>query len=214
MTANQRAEDEANYYRNFEKINTDGNRFKIIIYKGEGKMTIDLLESIENSDDESGNEDNEDSNSNQANNSRTLRSSTKIMRIKEQKKIVEALQKNPPFLKKYIKMHKPFDFNEELSMNDDVSDKETENHKENNNDNDNSDNESVENKNATKVTECKFDPSSFSTLFIMPNYNSMYRRESLQKSKKVKFTIFSDVKINFSFFLNFIVSQDNNAKEA
>ncbi|KAH9526139.1 Paired amphipathic helix protein Sin3a [Dermatophagoides farinae] len=116
ITAHQRAEAEYLYQKNIEQIIPDDNRYKIVIYKGEGKITIDLLESNDDEDEDSTNDGDEDSNIPQS--SRTLRSTTKNMSAKEREKclmneqqkvnelVVEKFRTNPPFLKKYVRKHK------------------------------------------------------------------------------------------------------------
>ncbi|OTF69207.1 paired amphipathic helix protein Sin3a-like protein, partial [Euroglyphus maynei] len=163
ITAQQRAEEEYSYQKNIEQIISDDNRYKIIIYKGEGKITIDLLESNDDDDEDSTNDCDEDSNIPQS--SRTLRSTTKNMSAKEREKclmneqkvhelVVEKFLTNPPFLKKYVRKHKgSFDLiaqmnsdsneaeqqspkpNEETNSTSNSSDKETNNNHSNNNNN-------------------------------------------------------------------------------
>ncbi|KAH9420995.1 Paired amphipathic helix protein Sin3a [Dermatophagoides pteronyssinus] len=114
-TAQQRAEAEYSYQKNIEQIIPDDNRYKIVIYKGEGKITIDLLESNDDDDEDSTNDGDDDSNIPQS--SRTLRSTTKNMSAKEREKclmneqkvnelVAEKFLANPPFLKKYVRKHK------------------------------------------------------------------------------------------------------------
>ncbi|KPM05974.1 paired amphipathic helix protein Sin3a-like protein [Sarcoptes scabiei] len=114
-TASQRLEQESSYYRNFEQLLSTENRFKVIIYKGEGKITFDLLAHNVASNEESANEGDDDSNVPQS--SRTLRSSTKNLSEKEREKILlddnkiqelleQKLKSNPPFLNKCILKYK------------------------------------------------------------------------------------------------------------
>lgn len=115
VTANQRLEAEAQYHKAVEQVLVDSdNYFKLIVYKEGGKISLEMLETPNDDEDESDG-DNDEEGSNQS--SRTLRSSAKNnagdgaggIAIDEAKVIAlanERIKASPRFLKREIERFK------------------------------------------------------------------------------------------------------------
>lgn len=110
ITAHKRAEEEATYQKNAETLMTEEPCFKMFIYKGEGKITIELIGSNDD-DDDSNNDGDEEPNSQS---SRTLRSTAKNPDKFDKWNDMEAynamieerLKDNPRFLERIVRNSK------------------------------------------------------------------------------------------------------------
>lgn len=211
ITSKQRLEEESIYYKNAEQAMSDDYCFKVILYKDEGKVTIELLQSPDE-DDDSNAEGDEESNSNQS--SRMLRSSAKdrpngngkwsengssVDNGRLQQAFKENLKNNPLYLNRCL--------NKSRSVNN-QSEEQSESMLEDNGDEENgkcaSSTASVlstaDTTSATAAAssstssdkECKFNLDNYKTVLVVQNDNVLYRRNALDKALKVSTCHFDD----------------------
>lgn len=181
ITAHQRLENESNYHKNAEQAMSDENIYKIMLYKGEGKITFELIEC---SDDESSNDGDEESNQS----SRTLRSSSKNLNDKDNWKdspeklddeVEKSLFKNPAFLKRILQKQKtPNQVKDKHSENEMDIDSNEENSSTDNKDSESSD-KPIDKK------KCEFSLRQCRSLFIVQNENVLCRARFNQEKVAV-----------------------------
>lgn len=189
VTTNQRIENEANYHKNAEQAMSEENFYKVVLYKGEAKITFELIEC---SEDESSNDGDEESNSTQS--SRTLRSSAKTMPDKDDgdmeklnEEVEKSLQDNPAFLKRILlKQKAPIKAESKSELNDTEMDVDS--------NEETSDQKPSEEKQPppSDKTKCEFSLKQCRSLFIVQNENVLCRTRFNQEKVAVVSTTQSD----------------------
>lgn len=177
VSSHQRVENEAMYQKNSEAVMTEDQCIKVIIYRNEGKITFELLASMNDDDEEeSANEGDEESNSTQS--SRTLRSSAKTSGDNEElnEKLNLRIKNNPLFLKSFIRKYKAKS-TEEADQKDNA----------NSNDEKLSDSKigTIESGKNDIHPECNFSFKNFKSVLFIQNDSVLYRRKALSNARKV-----------------------------
>lgn len=224
ITAHKRAEEEATYQRNAETLMAEEHCFKMFIYKGEGKITIELIGSNDD-DDDSPNDGDEEPNSQS---SRTLRSTAKNTDKFDKWNDIEAynamieerLKENPRFLERIVRNSKK----SESTLVQDSKDSDKDN---SDKDNDNEANEktpddeqmsseennspSAQNSERNSEDKDKFPPEikhlaleKYKSV-ILANNQHIYRRNALIKARMVCWLFFAQFSLIFMLMVFFLI---------
>ena len=196
-TAHTRIGPEAGYQKKAEQLLCDENCFKLILYKGEGKLCIEM---VDTDSDETGDEMEQIEKWSEY----VERYTREIGNISEDLK--QQLSEKPLFMRRNIRSFKSRTKNEREDLfdkdlkNDKNKDKEKEKDKDKDKDKDSGDEivKTEDNKEAdpalakaladTEVTEnseCKFDMSKFKMVFVVQSESIMYRKNCIKKARMV-----------------------------
>jgi paired amphipathic helix protein Sin3a len=223
-TSHHRIAAEASYQKKAELLLSDENCFKLILYKGEGKLTIEM---VDTETDESGDELEQIEKWSDY----VERYTREIGNISDELK--EQLNNKPVFMRRNIRSFKSRTKNErenlidqnvdskslkktdEKDNNNDNKSSESGNNEENknaDNDNNNNSNNNIEESKSLDIdkalvdtevienSECKFDMNKFKVVFVVQSESVMYRKTSLKRAKMVTKT---KIQFLFNFFFNF-----------
>ena len=189
-TAHTRIQAEAGYQKRAEQLLSDENCFKLILYKNEGKLCVEM---VDTDTDETGDELEQIEKWSDY----VERYTREIGNISEDLK--QQLAEKPLFMRRNIRSFKSRTKNER----EDLFDKDIKCDKKDEKPKDETEDKSAENKSNEDInceqsldkalsntevienTECKFDMTKFKLVFVVQSESVMYRKNSIKRAKMV-----------------------------